>query len=257
MKNKIRLLKFVILFLLSHGGGFLFSQSNEELYKQGLQCKSDYKYDEGLQVFQKLLKSDSSNANYLAHASCFYCKVGNNQPTEEARMNYFHTAEYLAKKAIKTDNNNAEAHYNYALALGRINENASTSQKIANAKLIKAEAEKAIQLNPKHAGAYHILGRWHREIAGMSVLQKMAVNTLFGGVPAGASYEEAVKAFQNAILIEPKYMLHQYELAETYRVMGNKAFAKVWAEKAMQCPVMTEDDKKTLQKCKDLLNELK
>ena len=83
----------------------------------------------------------------------------------------------------------------------------------------------SISLNPKLAGAYHILGRWHRAIAGFNVIEKAMINSFFGGVPPGGSYEDALKSFMTAIGIEPKYMNHQYELAQTYypgvQVMGD------------------------------------
>jgi len=232
-------------------------QTNDELYKLGLEYRVKRDNKNGLTTFQKLMKADSSNADYLANGSYFYSKVGNTLATDQEKLSYYRKAEYLAKKAIKLNDKNAEAHYAYALALGRINENASSSQKIANSKLIKGECDKAIALNPKHAGAYHILGRWHRTIAGFSGFEKTMINAFYGGVPTGASYEEAVKAFQNAIVYEPKYILHQYELAVTYHDMGKDAYAKTWLQKAIELPATDDDNKDAKKKCEELLKQLK
>jgi tetratricopeptide (TPR) repeat protein len=233
------------------------AQTNDELYKQGLVYKAQYKNTEGLGVFQKLLKADSANVNYVYNASYFYSKCGAKLTVEADKMKYYRTAEYLAKKAIKLDGNNAETHYVYALALGRINENASSSVKIANAKLIKAEIDKCLSLNPKHAGAYHVLGRWHRTIAGFSGIEKTMINTFYGGVPKGGSYDDAVKAFQNAITYEPKYILHQYELAVTYNDMGKKEYAKQWLQNAIKLSADDDDAKDAKKKCEELLKKLK
>ena len=108
------------------------AQDNNELLAKGMQYKKDLNYKEGLAVFQRLLKSDSSNAQYLQNASFFYCRYGKFMP-ENQQMSYYKIAEYLAIKSLKITNSDAEGHYVYALALGRINENASTKQKIANA----------------------------------------------------------------------------------------------------------------------------
>ena len=72
---------------------------------------------------------------------------------EADKMKYYKSAEYLAKKAIKVNEASADAHYALAMALGRINENASSKQKITNAKIIRAQVDRAIALNPKLAGA--------------------------------------------------------------------------------------------------------
>ncbi|MEO6882833.1 MAG: hypothetical protein ABI199_02285 [Bacteroidia bacterium] len=232
------------------------AQSSSDLYNQAMKLKAEYHNQEALAAFQRLLKSDSNNVNYLQYGSAMYSKVGHEQSSETEQNTYYKTAEFLALKAIKINDNSADAHYAYALALGRLNEHASNKQKIAYAKLIKTEVDKSIQLNPNHAGAYHILGRWNRTIAEFNSFQKMAINTLYGGLPTG-TYEAAVSAFKKAISIEPNYMLHQYELAVTYHEMGNDAEAKVWAQHALTLPVTNNDDKVTQANCQDLLKKLK
>lgn len=232
------------------------AQSADEQYAKALKLKNEYNYKEALTSFQKLLKSDSSQVNYLTNSSFLYSRVGYFYAPEAEKMQYYKTAEYLAKKAIQKNSNSGEAHYTYALALGRINENASSKQKIAVGKLIKSEVDKAISLNPKLAGAHHILGRWHRTIAGFNMIEKAMINSFFGGVPPGGSYDDAVKAFVTAVTLEPHTVIHQYELAETYHEMGKDIDAKVWAKKALELTPVSPDDKKARTACEALLKKL-
>jgi tetratricopeptide (TPR) repeat protein len=243
----------VLLFLICLG---MAAQTNNEEYSKALKLKTEYKYKEAFPMFQSLLKSDSNNVNYLQYGSYCYAKYGYYYAPEAEKMKYYKSAEYLALKAIKVNEASADAHYAYAMALGRINENASSKQKIANAKLIKAQADRAIALNPKLAGAYHILGRWHRTIAGFNAFEKAMINSFFGGVPPGGSYEDAVKSFMSAIALEPRYMNHQYELAETYYEMGKTVEAKLWAQKALEIIPTNEDDIKAKKDCEALLKKL-
>jgi len=142
--KKLFLINFAIITCFS-----AVSQTTEEQYAKALKYKVEYKYKEAFPMFQALVKLDSNNANYLQYASYCYSKYGFYYAPEASKMTYYKSAEYLAKKAIKTKEASADAHYAYAMALGRINENASSKQKIANAKLIKAEVDRAIVLNPK------------------------------------------------------------------------------------------------------------
>jgi tetratricopeptide (TPR) repeat protein len=233
------------------------AQSNEDPYQKALKLKLEFKYKEAFPLFQVLLKSDSNNVNFVQHASYCYSKYGFYYAPDAEKMKYYKTAEYLAKKAIKINEASADAHFAYAMALGRINENASSKQKIANAKLIKTEVDRAIALNPRLAGAYHILGRWNRTIAGFNSVEKIMINSFFGGVPPGGSYDDAVKAFMTAISIEPKYMNHQYELAETYHEMGKDADAKVWAQNVLKIIPSNDDDNKAKTDSETLLKKLK
>lgn len=249
--KKIFLSLFTVIISLT-----AMAQSSEEQYAKAYKLKVEYKYKEAFPMFQALLKSDSSNVNYLQYASYCYSKYGFYYAPEAEKMKYYKTAEYLAKKAIKINETMADAHYAYAMALGRINENASSKQKIANAKLIKTEVDRAIALNPKLAGAHHILGRWNRTVAGFSSVEKIMINSFFGGVPPGGSYDDAVKAFMTAVGIEPKYMGHQYELAQTYYDMGKTVEAQLWAKKALEIVPSGDDDKKAKTDCEALLKKL-
>ena len=233
-----------------------YAQSNDEQYAKALKFKNAYNYKEALPLYQALLKADSNNVNYLHGASYCYTKYSYYYLPEAEKLKYYNTAGYLARKAIKVNETSGDAHCAYAMALGRIYENASSKVKIANSKVIKAEVDRAIQLNPRLAGAYHILGRWHRTIAGFNAFEKAMINAFFGGVPPGGTYEDALKSFMTAISIEPKFMLHQYELAETYHEMGKDIEAKLWLQKALEINPACIDDEKAKKDGEALLKKL-
>ena len=239
--------------------GSTLAQSEDAQYKSALQYKNESRFEESLSVFQQLLKADSGKVEYLYNTSFLYSKLGNRLAEEATRLNYFRKAEYLSKKAIALDPGNAECHYTYALALGRINENASNKQKIANAKLIKNECETGLRLNPKHSGLYHILGRWHRTVAGFNFVEKGMINAFFGGVPEGGSYQDAIECFSKAILLEPGYMLHKFELAQTYYDRGegdDYILCKIWCKKVLEMSPVDSDDKLTMEKARKLLEKV-
>jgi tetratricopeptide (TPR) repeat protein len=246
--------KTIVLTLLLANAAM--AQNSDEQYARALKLKQEYKYKEALPAYQALLKTDSTNVNYLTGATYSYIKFAYYYLPEIEKMAYYKIAEKLAIKANALSKINADAPYVYAMVLGRINENASSKQKIANAKTIKALLDKAIELNPKLAGAYHILGRWHRTIANFGSVEKMMINSFYGGVPEGGSHQDAINCFMKAIAIEPKFMMHQYELAQTYYDMGKKAEAKIWAQKALEITPLSDDDLKAKRECEALLKKL-
>jgi tetratricopeptide (TPR) repeat protein len=250
-------IKLVFLGLAFLMGSVAFGQSESELWQLAMKYKKEVDNVKLLQVMKKLHDIDAENQNYLSHLSFAYSKVGANLDDEALKLKYYAKAKEVAAKSKGLKAGHAFSHYAYALALARENENAKTKVKIANAKEIKSECDKALELNPKEAGAYHILGRWHRTFAGFSNMEKAMVNTFFGGTPKGGTYKDALKMFQKAIELEPWYMLHVYELAVTYHEMGNDEYAKKYVEKAMKLPQDYEDAKKCYVKCKELLEELK
>lgn len=243
----------IIIFNLTHA-----QENSHRLFQYAVKIESEGKYDDALTIYKNLLKSDSNNIDLLTHTSILYSRLGFRQNSEDHKTNWYKTALQLSQKAIKINNQNANAHYAYAMALGRMSEFASNKIKINNAKLIKTEAELAIQLNPKLAGPYHILGRWNKEVGGFNGFERAMINTMFGGMGTG-SYSEAIKYFQKAILLEPLNPIHYYELAHSYykrNQEGDKAQAKNWASKCLLIKPITQDDEETKQKCEKLLKKL-
>lgn len=233
------------------------AQTEAELFQLGLKYKKQIDNKKMLTTFKKLVELDSTNVDYLSNLSFAYSKVGANLEDASLQLKYYKKAKSIAIEAKTLNAKNAFAQYSYALALARENENAKTKAKIANAKEIKIACDKSIQLDPEQAGAYHIMGRWHRTFAGFSSFEKTMVNTFYGGTPEGGSYKDALEMFQKAIKIEPRYMLHTYELAVTYHEMGKNDYAIEFLEKAMKLPKDYEDAQLCYNKCEELLAKLK
>ena len=251
------MLKKVLILSLCSLVGYAFGQ-NPDLYQKGLTLRTARHYKDALPIFEGLLKQDSVNENYLQNTAYLYAKVWHDEaPDADRATSYYNKALYLAKKAIKVDSNSAEAHYAYAFAVGVINENASHKQQIANAKLMKIEIDKCLKLSPHHAGAYHLLGRWYRRLAELGGIERFAMKTFYGSSLPEATNDDAVGAFQKAILYEPDYILHQYELAFTYHKMNKDADAKVWLYQAIKANYTGDDATDTKAKCQKLLNEIK
>jgi tetratricopeptide (TPR) repeat protein len=249
----------LILFFFSQIGYSRAQTANEsQLFQYAQKIEGEGKLNDALTIYKSLLKNDSNNVSYLTHTSILYSKVGHRQPSKDNQIAWYKTGFYLAQKAIKLNNNSAEAHYSLALSLGRMNENAGSKTKIENAKQIKSEAEITLKLNPKIAGAYHILGRWHQVVAGFNAIERTMISAIFGSMPGG-SYTDAINNFQRAIVLEPLNMVHYYELAHSYYLRndkGDKAQAKNWASKALMIPVKNEDDADTKKDCEALLKKL-
>lgn len=259
---KINQIPFSLFLLILYANSSAFCQSNNDLFNKALQLKTTAKFYESFAIFKQLLRSDSSNVEFLHNTSYLYSKLGFDQPGENSKNNYYNIASYLAQKAIGINKNSAGAHFSYALALGRLTEHASNKQKLANAKLIKSECDKTLKLDPKNAGAWHILGRWHREIAGFNVFEKLLINTLLGGMPEGGSYDAAIDCFKKSIQLEPNQILHYYELSLSYYQRNNdyrdKIAAKVWLQKALAIPDNKNDTDFSVYKrqCQELLKKV-
>lgn len=140
------------------------------------------------------------------------------------------------RQAVKIAPDSALSHTWLAVALGRQALREGPKTKLALSKELKAEVDRAIQLDPASGRAYHLRAAWNRGVAELSAIERMTANTVLGGVPKGASYDNAVSDFQKAIELEPDYVNHRLELGRTLMAMKRWPDARTQLEKAVSLP---------------------
>ena len=149
------------------------------------------------------------------------------------------------------------AHVWLAVALGRqaLSEGAKT--RLALSREIKSEVDRGLQLDPNIGRGWHVLAMWNVKLSSLNTLERMAAN-MIGGVPQGASYEQAEKAFQKAIELEPDYVNHRLEFGRMLKDRGRKDEAKQELEKAIALPPTSGAlDARYQAEAKELLAKLK
>jgi tetratricopeptide (TPR) repeat protein len=111
----------------------------------------------------------------------------------------------------------ADGHFAVAAAVGLASLTEGRKERIRRAQVVRDEALRALQLNPRHDGAYHILGRWNAEIMRLSGFSRFFARSFLGaGVFRQASWEEAIADLQRAVALDPGRIYHRLELAEVY-----------------------------------------
>lgn len=208
-----------------------------------------------LQSYLKAHAADSANCTALWKIAEAHINVGEESHQLTQRQCYY-LAEKWARKAVARCPNTANAHFFVAVTSGLLALHEGGKQKIARSKIVKAEAEKTLQLDPQHHGAYHVLGRWHRELANLSWVLKTAAKIIYGGVPPGASNEAAAINFKKAIAISPTWINHHKELALTYIEMKEWELAREQLQIALELPIQDHQDEFHKKECRKLLEQV-
>ena len=220
---------------------------------------SDLWDHEGAAVaYMNALKMDPTNYETLWKAGDEYTEIADDLPKDQKKQKeiYFEKARELCDRAIESNPDGYEGHFRLAVALGRLALFRGGKEKIKLSKIIKAEGDKAVELNPQADLAYHLLARWHQNLANLSGVLKFFANIFFGGLPP-ASNEEAVELFQKAISIDPNHIEHHLELAKTYKEMKKKELMREPLEKVLALPNIEEDDPMFKEEAEKLLKKLK
>src|SRR6185295_18723191 len=119
------------------------------------------------------------------------------------RDSLYARAERLARRAVATDSTGADGHFAVAAAVGLASLTKGKKERIRRAQVVRDEALRALELNPRHDGAYHILGRWNAEIMRLSGFSRFFARSFLGaGVFKQASWEEAIANMQRAVQLD-------------------------------------------------------
>jgi tetratricopeptide (TPR) repeat protein len=150
----------------------------------------------------------------LAHADVGKAlEAGDREEAEE----HYRQGEKNARQAIAANPDSANAHFVLAVCLGRRALLEGGKTRIRLSKEVKEEAERAIELDPQHDGAYHVLGRWNAEIMRLSGMSRFFARQFLGaGIFSKASWDGAITNLERAVEIDPRRIVHRLDLARVY-----------------------------------------
>jgi tetratricopeptide (TPR) repeat protein len=164
--------------------------------------------------YERAFAIDSTHCAVLWKLARSNVNHGMTVPDDE-KPRWFASSEELARRCVALYPDTSEAHFFLAVAIGQMTKVVGGKRKIELSKEVKHEAEVALALDPSHAGAMHILGRWNYEIAGLGWLSRVAAKLVYGGVPPGATYQQAKEWFEAANAARPDMPLNRLWLGET------------------------------------------
>lgn len=246
----ITLLSAFLVFILS---AFTYTdnkkQQAENYFQQGEEEKA-------LELYKDIVDEHSEDIEVVWITAMLYTRVGDRLTDSDKQQTYFDRAITLSERALEMDDTHPEAHFTYAVTLGRMTDNASTKDALAKAKKIRDHSKRTLELDENHGGAMHVLGLWHKRMANLSFTERAIVNTLFGGVPEGASNEKAEEYLNKAVEFSDDMILYNLDLARFLADNGDQLKAKQLLEDLLAMDNQFKDDPGLKKEAKDLLSQL-
>jgi tetratricopeptide (TPR) repeat protein len=199
-------------------------------------------FAEALTILKDAEKSDPSNPEILFRISRVESDLIDDLKDESKKKAYAHESVTYAKKAIELAPNNSDAHLAASIAYGKLTDYVDNRTKMEYSRVLKNEAEKAVELDPKSDYGYLILARWNFEMTQLNPILKGIAQMLYGEVPP-ASQEKALEYFQKAIAIAPNRIIHHFYYGQALAKLGRKDEAKAQYEKVLALPATDKEDR--------------
>jgi tetratricopeptide (TPR) repeat protein len=201
---------------------------------------------EALKIYDANQKAEGSNAANLCVLSRRYCDLTFLTNSPSAQKDLVTHALACAQQAVQADPSNATAHASLAVCYAKSCNYTDIKTKLAYSRIFKAEAEKAITLDPRQDVAYYLLGRWNYGIASVGMWSRAYVKMVYGGLPP-ASLEGAILNFKKACELSPHCILNHAGLAMAYEAVGEKKFEIAELEKCCALKPLNPEDKDALR----------
>lgn len=185
--------------------------------------------------YAEALKAEPGDFAVLHRLSRAESELGEDAQGEEQRR-LVGSAVQHARDAVKAAPDSAQGHLALAVALGRQALKEGPKTRLSLSREIKSEVDRALAIDPSLGRAWHVRGIWNRKLASLNFIERAAANTVLGGVPKGASMDNAVADLKKAIALEPDYVNHHLELGRTWRMLKRNAEARRELERAIELP---------------------
>ena len=191
------------------------------LIAQGDLLSQKHDTQAALESYLQAEKLAPTNADIQIKLAVAYCDLMHLTNSKPEQKNLAAQALACGQRAAADDPGSAKAHVCVSVCYAKNFPWCDNQTKINYSRQIKAEAEKAVALDPKFDLAYHMLGRWNCEVANMNLLLVGLVKVVYGGLPK-ASNEMAIQNFKKAIELAPNRIIHHLQLAHVYKITGQK-----------------------------------
>jgi tetratricopeptide (TPR) repeat protein len=226
--------------------GLGLAQTAAEHIQLGDQAYAQFDDQQALAQYQEALNLEPANYEALWKASRAMVDIADVIPAtdkdvKERQKKLYTEATSLAKKAVAANPDDTWGHFQLAASNGKRLLLLGKKEQIEASKAVRAEIDKAIELDPENDLAFHALGRWHRRMAEIGGAKRFFGSIIYGSIPKG-SFEESEINLRKAIELNPKYANHYLELGRTLVALKKYNEAAQAFQTCIELPKTTSKD---------------
>jgi tetratricopeptide (TPR) repeat protein len=252
--------RFAEVCLVALGAAPLGAQQAPDHVALGIVATEARDLPAALRQFEATLKQDPSDYEANWRAALTLGLMGDPFPMKAKsarRDSLYARAERYAQRAVAANPAGADGHFALAASLGRAALMVGPEEKVHRAGIIRSEALRALAIDPRHDGAYHVLGRWNAEVMRLPGIGRFVARHFLGGrVFEQASWPNAIAYMRKAVELAPGRIYHHLDLADIYADTGHRREAEAQLRLVDSLPVREALDSNYRQQAASLRRRL-
>jgi tetratricopeptide (TPR) repeat protein len=198
--------------------------------------------------YEAAVALDSANYAALWRAAREGVNLGEAGANEAERTARFEKAVRHARRAVAISPRDAEGHFQLARAVGKHAMTMGTRDRIKFAGEVREQALATLAIDPRHAGAKHVMGVWNAEIMRLNAVSRTLARTLLGGAVFGeANWADAQRYLEEAVSLEPARITHRLDLAQVLVDREQTQKAREQYEWIAKAPAIDANDQRYKQ----------
>ena len=235
--------------------GILWAETADELIQKGDFFYAKLQAAEALKFYLPAEKREPNNVRLLVHISREYRHLMSDARTQDEKLRLGRIAVDYANHSVALAPKDPEAQLAVAISYGKVQAFEGNRERFKAVYVIKDAVDKVIELDPHEDLGWHVLGRWHKELADVDPFRRAAAQLMYGKLP-DSTYKEAATCFEKAIELSPNRLMHYIELGRVYAQMGRINEARRLIAKGLAMQDIEKDDPETKREGRELLAKL-
>lgn len=225
------------------------------LIEQGDAAYDRFENREALTAYEAAYDLDSTRYDLLirlARTHNDYAQDLQAQNDALAAESHFARAVRYAEALYRHYPDRAPTWFFRAATHGKMAQFRGGREKVRIGRAVQEYAEHALELDPDYALPYIALGVFYRELTHLNWIERMAAQTLFGGLPEGDLMESAAM-LERAVALDDSLTSAHFELAQTYNDLDRRDEAILHLQRVLVLPPQNTADMRNRETAERML----
>jgi regulator of microtubule dynamics protein 3 len=218
--------------------------------------KMQYADRAALELYEEVLRLQPNHPGALGNAVYLHVRLGWLDKDKSSRLQHYQQAYDQAARLFRLYPESYEAHIALGAAKAKLAAFLGNGEKVKIARELEEHAKFVLNQRSDNPDVWFLFGWWHFTIARVSKTERFLAALLFGGLPTGASTDQAIACLQKAIHLRPDYCVYHYDLGLFYERMGNSRKASESYRMAAGIPPRAPEDFLYIEKARKSLAKM-